>query len=44
MQGEEISTIINNSHDKLTENAVLYRTNMEARSIIDVFTKRKKSK
>lgn len=41
MQGEEIATVINESHDKLIENAVLYRTNMEARSIIDVFTKRK---
>lgn len=41
MQGEEIATVINDSNDKLTENAVLYRTNMEARSIIDVFTKRK---
>ena len=41
MQGEEIATVINESNDKLTENAVLYRTNMEARSIIDVFTKRK---
>lgn len=41
MQGEEIATIINESNDRLTENAILYRTNMEARSIIDVFTKRK---
>jgi len=41
MQGEEIATIIKESNDKLTENAVLYRTNMEARSIVDVFTKRK---
>ena len=41
MQGEEITTIVKGSNDKLTENAILYRTNMEARSIIDVFTKRK---
>lgn len=41
MQGEEIATVIKESHNKLTENAVLYRTNMEARSVIDVFTKRK---
>lgn len=41
MQGEEIATIVKESYDNITENAVLYRTNMEARSIIDVFTKRK---
>ena len=41
IQGEEIADIISKSNDKLTENAILYRTNMEARSIIDVFTKRK---
>lgn len=41
IQGEEISSIIEKSSYKFTENAVLYRTNMEARSIIDTFTRRK---
>ncbi len=42
MQGEEIANIIKEFYwRKLQNNAVLYRTNMEARSIIDVFTKRK---
>jgi DNA helicase II / ATP-dependent DNA helicase PcrA len=40
-QGEEISNIIKRSTYNFTENAVLYRTNMEARSMIDTFTRRK---
>lgn len=40
-QGEEISNIIEKSIYNITENAVLYRTNMEARSMIDTFTRRK---
>jgi DNA helicase II / ATP-dependent DNA helicase PcrA len=41
MQGEEIGNIIEKSIDGLSENAVLYRTNMEARSMIDIFTRRR---
>ncbi|MBQ6820530.1 MAG: ATP-dependent helicase [Clostridium sp.] len=40
-QGEEISDIIEKSLDNINENAVLYRTNIEARSMIDTFTRRK---
>ena len=42
MQGEEIANIINNFKEgQYIDNAVLYRTNMEARSLIDTFTRRK---
>ena len=42
MQGEEIVNIIKGFNEKnYSDNAVLYRTNMEARSIIDSFTRRK---
>lgn len=41
IQGEEISNIIEKSIENVSENAVLYRTNMEARSMIDTFTRRK---
>lgn len=42
MQGEEIANIIGNFKEgKYTDNAILYRTNMEARSLIDTFTRRK---
>ncbi|WP_066895357.1 ATP-dependent helicase [Clostridium nigeriense] len=41
LQGEEIADVIEKSIDDLNENAILYRTNMEARSIIDTFTRRK---
>lgn len=41
LQGEEISNIIERSINNFSENAVLYRTNMEARSLIDTFTRRK---
>lgn len=40
-QGEEISSILKASIDDFKENAILYRTNMEARSIIDTFTRNK---
>ena len=40
-QGEEISSIIKSSIDDFKDNAILYRTNMEARSIIDTFTRNK---
>lgn len=40
-QGDEIASIIEKSIDNLSDNAVLYRTNMEARSIIDTFTRRR---
>lgn len=40
-QGEEISNIIEKSIYNVSENAVLYRTNMEARSLIDTFTRRR---
>lgn len=41
IQGEEIAKLIQISGDKFTENAVLYRTNIECQSIIDVFTRKK---
>lgn len=41
MEGEEIADIIESSNYELEENAILYRTNMESRSIIDTFTRRK---
>lgn len=42
MQGEEIANIIGNFKEgKYTDNAILYRTNMEARSLIDTFTRKK---
>ncbi|MCR1952792.1 MULTISPECIES: ATP-dependent helicase [unclassified Clostridium] len=41
IQGEEIAGIIEKSIDNLSDNAVLYRTNMEARSMIDTFTRRR---
>ena len=42
MQGEEIANIIGNFKEgQYTDNAILYRTNMEARSLIDTFTRRK---
>ena len=42
IQGEEIASIIKSfSNEDFKNNAVLYRTNMEARSIIDVFSRRK---
>ena len=41
IQGEEIAKIIQTNGSELTDNAILYRTNMEARSIIDVFTRKK---
>ena len=41
MEGEEIADIIEKSNYELEDNAVLYRTNMESRSIIDTFTRRK---
>lgn len=42
IQGEEIVNIIKKFNDNnYSNNAVLYRTNMEARSIIDSFTRRK---
>lgn len=41
MQGDEIANIIEKSIDNLSDNAVLYRTNMEARSMIDTFTRRR---
>lgn len=40
-QGDEIASIIEKSIDNLSDNAVLYRTNMEARSMIDTFTRRR---
>lgn len=39
IQGDEIAGIIEKSIDDLSDNAVLYRTNMEARSMIDTFTR-----
>lgn len=42
MQGEEIANIISGFKEgQYMDNAVLYRTNMEARSLIDTFTRRK---
>ncbi|WP_291648494.1 ATP-dependent helicase [Clostridium sp.] len=41
IQGDEIACIIEKSIDSLSDNAVLYRTNMEARSMIDTFTRRR---
>lgn len=40
-QGEEIANIIEKSIYDVSKNAVLYRTNMEARSLIDTFTRRR---
>lgn len=40
-QGEEIAKIILTNGSEITDNAVLYRTNMEARSMIDVFTRKR---
>lgn len=40
-QGEDIANIIEKSIENLSDNAILYRTNMEARSIIDTFTRRR---
>lgn len=40
-QGEEIASIIEKSIDAVDENAILYRTNMEARSLIDTFTRKR---
>lgn len=40
-QGEEISKIIEKDTNNLKDNAILYRTNMEANSIIDVLSKRR---
>ncbi|MEG0296491.1 MAG: ATP-dependent helicase [Clostridium sp.] len=40
-QGEEIAKVIQTNGCELTDNAVLYRTNMEARGIIDVFTRKR---
>ena len=41
MEGEEIAKIIENLDCEFEENAILYRTNMESRSIIDTFTRKK---
>lgn len=42
VQGEEIANIIKNFvGESYSNNAILYRTNMEARSLIDSFTRRK---
>lgn len=42
MQGDEIANTINSFKEgQYIDNAVLYRTNMEARSLIDTFTRRK---
>ena len=42
MQGEEIAKYIKENYQgTYADNAVLYRTNMESRSIIDILTKRK---
>lgn len=42
MQGQEISKLIKGfCGEKYSNNAVLYRTNMEVRSIIDIFTRAK---
>ena len=42
MQGEEIANIISSFKEgQYIDNAILYRTNMEARSLIDTFTRRK---
>lgn len=40
-QGEQIASVIEKSNDRVEENSILYRTNMEARSIIDVFTRKR---
>ena len=40
-QGEEIANIVQKSIYDVSKNAVLYRTNMEARSLIDTFTRRR---
>ncbi|GAB6169446.1 ATP-dependent helicase [Clostridium carnis] len=41
IQGEAIADIIEKSIDEFEDNAIIYRTNMEARSLIDVFTRKK---
>ena len=42
IQGEEIVNIIKSFiGEDYSNNAILYRTNMEARSLIDTFTRRK---
>lgn len=42
LQGEDIASIIESDIiGEFEDNAVLYRTNMEARSLIDVFTRKK---
>lgn len=41
IQGEDIANIIEKSINNLSDNSILYRTNMEARSIIDTFTRRR---
>ena len=42
MQGEEIAKYIKENYQgTYADNAVLYRTNMESRSMIDILTKRK---
>ncbi|MBQ5696058.1 MAG: ATP-dependent helicase [Clostridium sp.] len=42
MQGEEIANIIKSFNgESYSNNAILYRTNMEARSLIDTFTRRR---
>lgn len=41
MEGEEIASIIEKSNYELEDNAILYRTNMESRSIIDTFTRKR---
>lgn len=41
-QGEEIAKIVKENYEgKYSDNAVLYRTNMEARSLVDTFTRLK---
>lgn len=42
MQGEEIANIIKNGYEEhYSDNAILYRTNMEVRSVIDILTKKR---
>ena len=42
MQGEEIAKYIKENYQgTYADNAVLYRTNMESRSMIDILTKEK---
>lgn len=40
VQGEEISKILEKTKDSLSDNAILYRTNMEAMSLINTFIRR----